>query len=340
MMEDFHDFMPNTNVTQTDMVRFHNTFTKNIYDGNGNFYNTVNGQNNPISNNNICSPFQICPLNFYLKRATGYMQLVKYDGLFGVQNSIYDIVMDYYLTDIYGKQTSPCGGLDNRGHAYMVKEQWRRECTNLTLYNRKMVYNQDFFAKNDLTILPGGRNSFTYADPRNTNTTSPDYFVTNEFRVEPNVAVNMQAGNRIELNPGFTAEQGSNFVAEINPALCNSGMRLAAPDTSENDNELREAKKEIAEQLTDIVEEKNMMMVAPNPIKDKAVISFSIGNDANIILQIFDIYGRLISTEIPQQAFQKGMHQVIINANKYESGIYLCKLFINNEVLTQKIVKQ
>ena len=117
---------------------------------------------------------------------------------------------------------------------------------------------------------------------------------------------------------------------------------MATPSNNQNENNSNntEVLEEIVEQPTSIIEVQNMIMVAPNPIKDKAVISFSIIVDANITLQIFDIYGRLISTEIPQQAFQKGMHQVIINANKYESGIYLCKLFVNNEVLTQKVVKQ
>lgn len=344
MMKHFFDYLPSNIISPTDMVRFNNTFTQNIYDGNGNFKNAVNGNNGPIcAGGTNCNP-KNPPINYFRKRVMSYMMLAQFDVYTNTTPNVYEVLMNHYSTDILGNpNASYTSGQDSRGHAYMVKEQWKRECTNLTLYNRKMVYNQDFFAKNDLTVLPGGRNGFTYAAPKNTNVNSPDYFVTNEFRVEPNVTVNMQAENRIELNPGFTAEYGSNFIAEIEPTLCSSsGARMATPNNNQNEKNGNNAEvsEEIVEQTISVIEVQNMMIVAPNPIKDKAVISFSIIADANITLQIFDIYGRLISTEIPQKAFQKGMHQVIINANKYKSGIYLCKLFVNNEVLTQKIVKQ
>jgi len=89
---------------------------------------------------------------------------------------------------------------DYYGLAEVVSAQWDKECANLTLYNRDVVYDQDFFVKNTLTIAPQQTTDLFYtpvpfAEPQTfTDGGSQDRFV-----IEPGVNVNMVAGEKIIL---------------------------------------------------------------------------------------------------------------------------------------------
>ncbi|MEA2097089.1 MAG: T9SS type A sorting domain-containing protein [Candidatus Cloacimonadota bacterium] len=78
----------------------------------------------------------------------------------------------------------------------------------------------------------------------------------------------------------------------------------------------------------------------PNPFNPTTTISFSIYNDSNIDLSIFNIKGQKIKT-LANNDFTKGNHSVIWNGDdesgkKASSGIYLYKLNINGKTETVK----
>lgn len=129
-----------------DMIRLRNTFTKKIYDGNGGFNNAVNGADNPIANHSNV------PHNYFKMVMLNYMPFEAFDGADGtaVAPNVYDILMNLYVSDFDNTNsvtaTNGYGGLTNKGHADVVQAQWKRECVNLSLYNRNVVYNQDFFS--------------------------------------------------------------------------------------------------------------------------------------------------------------------------------------------------
>ncbi|MCD4773408.1 MAG: T9SS type A sorting domain-containing protein [Bacteroidales bacterium] len=78
----------------------------------------------------------------------------------------------------------------------------------------------------------------------------------------------------------------------------------------------------------------------PNPFNSETTISFTIPEDNNIELVIFDIIGQKIITLLNNK-FIKGKHSVVWDGTNnsgepVDSGIYFCKLSIDNKLVTTK----
>jgi len=93
---EYYDYQPSTPFTTSDMIRFRNTFTKNIYDGNGGFHNAMNGDDNPIGTCTDCLP------NQFKMRTLAYMPYERFDGADATATSpnVYNIIMDFYASNI------------------------------------------------------------------------------------------------------------------------------------------------------------------------------------------------------------------------------------------------
>jgi len=147
----------------SEMLRWRNTFSKLIWapynlQGPG-FHSAVNGDtddgiDSKPANEGGCLDYFNCPN--YREVPLLFAPLYKFDVDDGYD--VYDIVMQYYQNTVeLAVITKDASWLNERtflGLSRTVAAQWDKECTNLTLYNRDVVYNQDFFAKNILTIAP------------------------------------------------------------------------------------------------------------------------------------------------------------------------------------------
>ncbi|MBK9191179.1 MAG: hypothetical protein IPM77_06495 [Crocinitomicaceae bacterium] len=127
-----------------DMIRWRNTFAKNIYDGFGNFHNAVDGTDNTVY------PSTNDTINDLRYRALAWMPFYEFDEFDSSPLPVYDIVMNYYAFGIPGDPTTSTlnfpvqnipDGLDFLGLAEVVAAQWVKECPDLTLYNRDVVYD-------------------------------------------------------------------------------------------------------------------------------------------------------------------------------------------------------
>ena len=81
----------------------------------------------------------------------------------------------------------------------------------------------------------------------------------------------------------------------------------------------------------------------PNPFNPITNISFSLGRDEWISLNVFDIQGRLIRSLINDQYFLKGQYQMTWNGkNNYgkqvPSGMYLYKLIGDQQIEIKKMI--
>ncbi len=135
------------------MVRFRNTLTKSLYyndGGVGHFHNMVNGQNSGYADDQ-CSPN--CPPDVFRHEVLDWMPLERYDD--GSLPSAYEDPLDHTSALISSPNTQALGGAHSyRGLAEVVQAQWRRECVDLRLFNRDMVYDQDFNVKGRLIVQP------------------------------------------------------------------------------------------------------------------------------------------------------------------------------------------
>jgi len=84
--------------------------------------------------------------------------------------------------------------------------------------------------------------------------------------------------------------------------------------------------------------ENSALQIFPNPINSNPVIEFYLENNGSVQISILDIHGRIVS-EILTQDLQSGKNQVTLNTEKMSSGIYFCRLQIENKVMTKKVVK-
>jgi hypothetical protein len=87
-----------------------------------------------------------------------------------------------------------------------------------------------------------------------------------------------------------------------------------------------------------ISNEISSLTVFPNPINSNPTIEFYLENESPVQVSILDIHGRII-TELLSEELQSGKNHVSWNAENISSGIYFCRLQIENKVMTKKVVK-
>lgn len=75
----------------------------------------------------------------------------------------------------------------------------------------------------------------------------------------------------------------------------------------------------------------------PNPVSDNTTIEFTLSGKANVNLQIWDVYGRLLETLI-NEPMQEGKHSILFNKKNLKSGIYYYSLTADKRRKTNKMV--
>lgn len=83
------------------------------------------------------------------------------------------------------------------------------------------------------------------------------------------------------------------------------------------------------------------LSVFPNPYKAFTVINFTLNAPTIVLLDIYSIDGKLISS-LERSKLAQGDHQYTFNANKFglAAGIYTLRLQLNDKIYTKKIVQQ
>lgn len=75
----------------------------------------------------------------------------------------------------------------------------------------------------------------------------------------------------------------------------------------------------------------------PNPFNSSTVLVLKIPESANVIVEIYDVNGRLIST-LQNGKLPPGEYRVIFNAGSLPSGVYFCRMKSGRTAMTRKIV--
>lgn len=322
---DYYFYQPNTIFTTDDLIRFRNTFTKNLYD-NGEFHTGVDGSddNTYIDAREDYSYETIEALRHL--NSLAYMQYYLFDGLdeTASEPNVYDIVMNFYINEL-SYYLSDYRGQGNKGHAEVVQAQWERENYNLTLYNREIVYDQDFTAKNNLTVVPQEANGNSYADPT---------ISEQKFTVKAGTSVTMTAGNVIELGPSFETEIGAEFTAEIDPALKDKGSEKSVVAIQEG-----YVNTDTVTNKTISLELEGTFTAFPNPFEENIKLQFSINECTIITLQITDLFGNIVFSIFENREMKQGIYNIPFSGDEFKTGIYICTLKIDKTVKNIKIIK-
>lgn len=87
----------------------------------------------------------------------------------------------------------------------------------------------------------------------------------------------------------------------------------------------------------ELIDEKNMMTLSPNPFETNSILSLDIEKEALVSVEIYDLTGKLINV-LEREAKLTGQQQFNISTIS-NSGIYLVKVIINSEVNTLQLIK-
>jgi len=75
----------------------------------------------------------------------------------------------------------------------------------------------------------------------------------------------------------------------------------------------------------------------PNPFNPTTTLNFALPVETNVLLEVYDINGRLIKTLIKSD-MEAGYHSVIWNADQHSSGMYFVKMIAGEYMNTQKLM--
>ncbi len=84
-------------------------------------------------------------------------------------------------------------------------------------------------------------------------------------------------------------------------------------------------------------EEFSLIQNYPNPFNSATTISYSISNEANVRLDIYDLLGNHVSTLIDSSQ-EPGAHSVNWDADEFSSGIYFYRVTIDDMSITKKMI--
>ena len=87
---------------------------------------------------------------------------------------------------------------------------------------------------------------------------------------------------------------------------------------------------------------KDLLNIAPNPFKQFTQLKYQLLGERFVSLNIYNISGQLIKTIVnkmqPSGIYTIRWYGDTENGSKASSGVYFCKLFINNQTTTQKLI--
>jgi hypothetical protein len=323
---------------ETDMIRFKNTFTKNLYSFPTNsFKNRVDGNNLPDDNpeddcGNLTGDLSLD--DCYLTQMTAFSFLYNFDFYQNNPSSVYSIIMNLFHDRLYNSPSDLGGAIQLYGLSEAINMQWNIECYNLNLYNRKINSNISFYAKNNLIVAP---NLDDENNDLNSNSFAEPIITENKFTIEPGVSCTMKAGERIVLKPGFHAKAGSNFRAYIEPNLCTDGQIVPPGGGGNNEpnyeswvaqantKSIKQQEEHSAQTTTNtsLNDQKNNLPkqefnIRPNP--NTGIFSIyvqTLNEQEHLQLSVMDVFGKQI---INQQINNSSHHQIDLSA--YSKGIY------------------
>ena len=135
----------------------------------------------------------------------------------------------------------------------------------------------------------------------------------------PGADVTYDAGNQVRLKPGFKALSGSRFHAFIDGCRGNAKINgeVSGIDVIENDIALK---------------------IYPNPLSESATISYTLANEDEVTIYLFDATGKTVTTLAKNNQQTAGEHQLELEATNLPTGIYYLKLQSNETNIIKKLM--
>lgn len=81
----------------------------------------------------------------------------------------------------------------------------------------------------------------------------------------------------------------------------------------------------------------NDISIHPNPISNNANIEFSLVDNSDVNISVFDILGKNVMN-IYSGEMSSGLQSIRMNSNELNNGVYFIRIQMNNEIITKKVM--
>ena len=93
----------------------------------------------------------------------------------------------------------------------------------------------------------------------------------------------------------------------------------------------------INEEYNHIPERYKLFQNFPNPFNSSTIIKYSVPQQEEVKLNLYDLLGRLMATLVNEKK-NTGEHQIELNTKNLSSGVYFYQLIAGNVILTNKLI--
>jgi hypothetical protein len=83
---------------------------------------------------------------------------------------------------------------------------------------------------------------------------------------------------------------------------------------------------------------KQQLTIAPNPVTNTAIISFTLDKPSRYKVEIYNMTG--VQLDLLKSGVSSGQITCTLNAATYKPGVYMVKLTTDTQVITKQVVVQ
>ncbi len=162
--------------------------------------------------------------------------------------------------------------------------------------------------------------------------------------IESGADATYQAGNRIVLQDGFHAKQGSKFHAYIAPCeIGGGGTKMlitdnnAPPHIGRTNNNIKEREDEIPADIEQ-TDYKYIFSAYPNPFDNSTIITFSVSEPSYINIYITNTDGQHVH-QLHNKHTEAGNYELKLDGTALQPGVYFCVMETKADREVIKLVK-
>jgi hypothetical protein len=165
------------------------------------------------------------------------------------------------------------------------------------------------------------------------------FFIWGPNGSAPYILRRRAGGNYYNFPSSYLLEKGDTSVVIGQPPPGSSSDLYYSVRDASNDNteEILVWKSNIEKENTiNMNYAFNLNQNYPNPFNPSTIISFSVANEENIVIKIFDLLGNEVACLLNDR-MEPGENSINFNASRLSSGIYFCKMLAGNYVSVKKM---
>ncbi len=148
--------------------------------------------------------------------------------------------------------------------------------------------------------------------------------IYSQNRIANGRQITYQAGQSIQLLPGFSVDANSTFLAKIETTDCSDNSLTSPPSTFP--------------QNKSIVLTNTKLKIAPNPFQQETNLSFYLDIPAEVSLNVSTLTGKIVKVFEKDTIKKDGWHTYQLRKNDLENGFYIVYFKMDDEVYARKII--